>query len=247
MENSNIIFQEKLVCPFCFKDVLRVNQIPDFSENFYEFQKLKCFSCENFFIYLLCSNCHYKIYFKINEKQNTDKLQGLNGFNIKCPYLNCYKYTFISKCDSCQKNIKFPFYIQEGENIKCYCCNADYIYFNCPIKDCSQNLYIKEKDFKYKFPKQIITFEHYDTFYQKINCHYCKRAIVFNYHEKNIPNYYEGQKIICPYNDCNKQFNRVVCPQCNYKIIFDGGWYKMGTKVKCGKDDCRRRRMCMIQ
>ena len=83
MENSNIIFQEKLVCPFCFKDVLRVNQIPDFSENFYEFQKLKCFSCENFFIYLLCSNCHYKIYFKINEKQNTDKLQGLNGFNIK--------------------------------------------------------------------------------------------------------------------------------------------------------------------
>ena len=45
--------------------------------------------------------------------------------------------------------------------------------------------------------------------------------------------YFEGMLIKCPYPDCKKEFNRLICLKCSSVIIMELGKYIMGTKVKC--------------
>ena len=56
------------------------------------------------------------------------------------------------------------------------------------------------------------------------------------FHQKNYKNKYcEGQKVVCPYKDCKKTFNRLICPACLEENYINDGWYEMGSKVKCNK------------
>ena len=45
--------------------------------------------------------------------------------------------------------------------------------------------------------------------------------------KEKINRYYEAQKIICPYEDCKKVFNRIICEICSQVNIFEGGYYFM--------------------
>ena len=43
----------------------------------------------------------------------------------------------------------------------------------------------------------------------------------------------ECQKVVCPYKNCKKSFNRIICPFCNDEMYINDGWYEMGSKIKC--------------
>ena len=231
--------KEKLLCPYCIKDVLQSNQIRYSLLNDYEFKPIYCESCLKFFTFLICPHCKYKIYFQ-SEKESKDDLNGLNGTNIKCPYLNCNKFIFITKCPKCNRNQKLQCNIPDGKPLTCQFkeCSHNYLYINCPVKNCQEvSILNKEASLK-RFPDGML-FVHNDKnknekiIFQKIICHYCIRPIIYKSTEKDIQRYYEGQKIICPYEDCKKAFNRITCPICSFVIIFDNGWYRMGTRIKC--------------
>ena len=227
------------LCPFCFE------LLPKININELEFTPIKCSKCLKLFTFLFCVHCKKKIYFHSKEDKE-DELNGLNGFNIKCPHLNCEKYIFISKCQKCKKRQKFPFFIPEGKPITCQFkeCNNNYIYINCPIKNCPEYCNLKKDVSIGNYPDGILYVHKYNSvnekiMFQKIICHYCHRPIVYYTTKDDIQRYYEGQKIICPYEDCKQSFNRVICPFCNIETIFHNGYYRMGTKIKCGNSDCQ--------
>ena len=71
--------------------------------------------------------------------------------------------------------------------------------------------------------------------YHKINCYYCWRPIVYESTRAHRNKYCECQKVICPYTDCKKEFNRIICPHCYIEIYVKNGWYKIGSLIKCNK------------
>ena len=44
-------------------------------------------------------------------------------------------------------------------------------------------------------------------------------------------------QVNCPYDDCRKSFNRLICPnpRCNNIIYMKLGLFKMGQQIKCFK------------
>jgi hypothetical protein len=69
-------------------------------------------------------------------------------------------------------------------------------------------------------PSGILTTHKSNLIFQKITCYYCLRPIVYyTTKENNRDRYFESMKIECPYPDCSKAFNRIICPQCNGKNI----------------------------
>ena len=69
--------------------------------------------------------------------------------------------------------------------------------------------------------------------FQKISCHYCFRPIVYKSEENKINKYYDSMKVVCPYESCQKIFNRIICPICSQINIIENGFYFMGKKIKC--------------
>ena len=175
-----------------------------------------------------CAHCEKKIFYKKTEKSK------LNALNIKCTH--CSQYFFISICQKCKTFNKIPKLIHEGELIKCLnnFCNNQYFQTFCPIKECSEVFDIKKHKIYPNLPIGVIYNHKSKLIFQKISCYHCNRPIAFiTENEDKINKYYEAQKIQCPYNDCGKYFNRIICPKCTSVIIVELGTYIMGAKIKC--------------
>ena len=83
------------------------------------------------------------------------------------------------------------------------------------------------------FPEGILSNHNNKIIYQKINCFYCWRPIIYQSTKFYRNKYYECQVVECPYKDCKKSFNRLICPFCSYEIYVEDGWYEMGSEIKC--------------
>ena len=77
------------------------------------------------------------------------------------------------------------------------------------------------------FPSGIIISNN-KTIYQKIKCYYFFRPIVYSSDKEHKNKYVECQKVECPYSDCKKSFNRIICPKCYNEIYINDPFYEMG-------------------
>ena len=231
-----------IICPFCIKKKQNIN----IDKNYNEFDLILCNNCGEKFTFIKCPYCEQNIYCKIkkdysgNEKDFKLTYNGLDGFNIKCPHHNCNKYFLLSKCSKCKIMNKHKEYIKEGKIIQCLnpSCKNQYIQFHCPIKSCKENFKRPYSNFKL-FLNGIISMHNNNNnkiFFLKLYCINCYRPIIFYNEKKKITLYIEGQKIKCPYEDCQKCFNRIICPLCYYENIFNNEYYifyMFGLKIKC--------------
>ena len=234
--------KEKILCPLCLapvnynlKDI--INTIDNNAKLKYseisDFTKVVCQKCNLDFTFISCVYCNRKIFMKIHPKAT--EYNGLNGYNINCPYLSCYKTFYFTKCPKCRIIQKQRKAINEGDIIICTNtqCNYQYIQVNCPIIYSTDVMSFEKPKMYTNFPNGKMLLHKNTHMFQKINCFYCYRPIVFT-STKNCKNKYcEGQKVECPYNDCKKSFNRLVCPTCFEEIYINDGWYEMGSKIKC--------------
>ena len=231
---QNISSNDKLVCPNCYISNEMNSAIINFNRNNpVEFEKIKCKKCSFEFCYILCAFCNKKINMKINQYNSL--YNGMNGFNISCPYKFCEKIFYFTECIKCKRTQKQNKYIKEGDIIKCLYedCKFEYIQNNCPMLHCP-DIDSSEKKPKLKnFPEGILSNHMNKIIYQKINCYYCWRPIVYPSSKKYRNQYIECQLVECPYNDCKKKFNRLICPFCNYEIYIKDGLYEMGSEIKC--------------
>ena len=235
----------KITCPQCSELIFgtsnRNNNINNNNNNRIntpcEFMKFNCQKCTINFCYILCAFCDKKIYMKIHP-EGLD-YNGLNGFNINCPYNSCGKSFYFTKCIKCKRTQKIKNYIKEGSTITCIYkdCKFEYFQINCPIKYCPDLISNEKPKLHKNFPFGVMCIhkKEHEVMYQKVNCFYCWRPIVYLSSVTHKNKYIECQKVICPYNDCKKSFNRIICPHCYSENYFNDGWYKMGSKIKCNK------------
>lgn len=241
---------KSVICPNCYKKIYSPSENSNINEtnsdtinelniDHEEFDSITCEICSWKFNYVICIYCKENIYFKKN-KINLD-LNGLNGYNIQCPYLFCNNSFYLTKCPKCQKIQKQKCYIKEGDKIKCQNrnCNFEYTQIHCPIKDCFdiENILNNRQEISNDI---ILNHNHNNEniiYYQKINCVFCLRPIVYkSINKKN--KYYESQKVICPYKECQKTFHKIFCPNCNNEKIITDDFYEMGSKIKCNNINC---------
>ena len=225
--NSN----DKIICPKCSVPLLMNNSLNNFNIN--EFDKIICNKCYFEFCFIFCEYCSKKIYMKINQANSL--YNGMNAFNISCPYKLCEKIFYFTECIKCKRTQKHKKYIKEGEIIKCIYedCGFEYIQNNCPMLHCTDLDNIEKKQMMSNFPEGILSIHNNKILYQKINCYYCWRPIVYPSSKTHRNKYYECQLVECPYKDCKKKFNRIVCPFCFYEIYVKDGWYEMGSEIRC--------------
>ncbi len=225
--NNNIIN-----CPICYKEI---------DHYLKEFEELKCIHCNNNSIFVLCEYCNEKIYFKKNDKDL--HLNGMNGLNIKCPYLLCGKYFHLITCPKCKRDQKIKTIINEGDLIKCKFekdCHYEYLIVRCPITGCDDITYFsRPKNFSNSPIGMIYNHKKNDEniVFHKITCVFCIRPIVYSNINGKINKYLDSMQITCPYDECHKKYNRIVCPKCSKIIIIEGGYYIMGKKIKC--EECK--------
>ena len=235
--NNEISKNELIVCPECSESLNKIkigkeNAIKNILD---ELIKIKCKKCMIEFCYIDCPYCDKKIYMKMHPKEL--EYNGLNGFNINCPYKSCENVFYFTKCLKCQRIQKQKTYIKEGNIIKCTYddCKYEYIQVNCPVKYCSDIMGVKKPKLCTNFPFGIMTLhkKKIEVMFQKINCYYCWRPIDFTSNRNHRNKYNECQVIKCPYEDCKKKFNRIICPYCSNENYVNNGWYKMGSQIKC--------------
>ena len=160
----------------------------------------------------------------------------LNCLNIKCPSNSCGKFFFFSICPKCQSLQIIAKVILEGEMITCSnkACLFQYIQSCCPVKGCQEMFYLSNPKNFNNSPNGVLHNHQNKLTFQKISCIFCYRPIVYyNSSKDQINRYYEGMRITCPYDDCKKSFNRIVCPKCNEVNYMDKEQYTMGTRIKC--------------
>ena len=229
--------KEKIFCPKCSRPLNYSINANKENINYYpeEFTKIKCKQCTNEFCFISCMFCNKNIYMKVHPKAL--KYNGLNGYNIKCPYKSCEKIFYFTECCKCKRVQKQNKYIKEGTIITCIYnnCKCEYIQSNCPIKYCTDILSIEISENYKNFPVGIMLIhkKEIEVMFQKINCFYCWRPIVYPSSKSHRNKYCECQKVICPYEDCKKTFNRIICPFCFKEDYINDGWYEMGSKIKC--------------
>ena len=232
----NNISTEKLKCPNCSESNETNNSNINFNiNNPSEFDKIICKSCSFEFCFIICEYCSRRIYMKIN--QDNSLYNGMNAFNIACPYKLCEKIFYFTECVKCKRTQKHKKYIKEGEIIKCLYddCQFEYIQNNCSILHCNDLVNIAKKLMTTNFPEGILSNHLNKYLIQKINCFYCWRPIVYLSSKMHKNKYYECQLVECPYKDCKKKFNRIICPFCFNEIYVQDGWYEMGSEIKCKK------------
>ena len=93
--------KEIILCPGCFEPIsiksealMRSNgyNFQPKSINLDDFTKISCQKCYIDFTFIYCPFCEKKVYMKIHPKPI--QYNGLNGYNIKCPYKSCSQITF---------------------------------------------------------------------------------------------------------------------------------------------------------
>ena len=242
---------KSVICPNCFKkinsfienydtDKTNNDKINELHSDYKELDSLTCEACSFKFTYIVCIYCDEKIYYKKNKI--SIELNGFNGYNIQCPYLFCKSWFYFTKCPKCQKIQKQKCYIKEGEKIKCQNknCNFEYIQIHCPIKDCFEieNIFNNRRE----IPIDITLRHNHNNeslfYYQKINCVFCLKPIIFKSTNKKNK-YYESQKVTCPYKECKKTFHSTYCPFCYNEKIITNDFYEIGSKIKCDNIKCR--------
>lgn len=219
---------DKIFCPSCSNFLISKDNIENRED--IEFSTLKCQNCSFEYTFLYCKKCAQKIFMKIDPNPTPKEYNGLNGYNIKCPNESCNNIFYFTICPKCKKMQKISQFIKEGDIITCYFCDYQYIQIHSPFKSNTEILVLdkNQKNIKYlsvinaTFEKKII---------QKLNCYYCSRPIVFHL-DKNH-RYIQSQKVICPYSDCKKAFNKLICPSCNDIIYIKDGNYEMGSLILC--------------
>ena len=228
--------KDKIVCPGCSDSCPMENSIIKFNQNNpSEFDRIICKKCSYEFCYINCVFCQNKIYMKMHRE--CPKYNGMNGFNIFCPYKLCEKYFYFTECIKCKRTQKQKKYIKEGKCIECIYedCKFVYIQDNCPMIHCTDIISIEKNPMFTNFPQGFLSNHCNEIIYQKINCFYCWRPIVYASSKKHRNRYYECQLVECPYSDCKKSFNRIICPFCYDEIYVKDGWYEMGSEIKCKK------------
>ena len=183
---------------------------------------------EDVFNSINCLYCNGEIKIKSIDKYK------INCLNIRCPYLNCNKFFFVTICPKCTILMPIRKLIFEGETLKCLTCNFSYLQTSCPVKYCQEMFYFSNQKTFNNSPNGILHMHKSNLFFQKISCFYCYKPIVYYTTGKDqINRYYETMRVICPYEDCRKSFNRIVCPKCNEVIYLKMGIYIMGNRIKC--------------
>ena len=239
MHSSSLssLSENKNFCPSCFEPInlkkYLPNNIKETEFELSEFMKLTCEKCFLEFSFLYCEICNSKIFMKIHPNSELFKFNGLNGYNIQCPYKSCQSIFYFTICSKCKKAQKIKNYVKEGNKIICKYCNFQYIQVHTPIKYCTDISYMEKSKLNSSFPSGIMISYNNKKIYQKINCYYCFRPIVYSSDIKNKNQYIECQRVECPYNDCKKLFNRIICPNCNNEIYINDAFYEMGSLIKC--------------
>ena len=180
--------------------------------------------------YIICICCQNNIFLK-----NRDILL-LNNQNFHCK--NCNKYNYLTICPQCKVMQQFLKYNQEGDIITCAYCSLMYYQFLCPIFNCNEMNYSPLKNYSNIYTSNGVIYNHNkNCLYQKISCYFCLRPIVYFPEGNNKNFYFESMQILCPYPECGKKFNRIICtnPQCTNIIIIKTGLYRMGMRIKCDK------------
>ena len=231
--------QDKLVCPSCSERCNMEKSFIKFNKNNpAEFDTIICKTCSFEFCYIYCAFCIKKIYMKIHIK--FPKYNGMNAYNIICPFKFCEKAFYFTECIKCKRAQKIKKFIREGENIECQYedCKFVYIQNNCPMLNCTDIFSSEKRQMYNNFSQGILSKHENKIIYQKIYCFYCLRPIVYPSNKEYMNEYYECQHVKCPYPDCEKSFNRITCPFCLYEIYVKDGWYVMGSKIKC--NNCKK-------
>ena len=182
-------------------------------------------------LYIICLNCQNNIFLK-----NRD-IFLLNNQNFKCNNNACNKYNYLSICPRCKILQQFLKYNFEGDIIRCSYCSLLYYQFLCPYLKCSEMNYSPLKNYCNIYTENGVIYTHNKQLvYQKISCCFCLRPIVY-FPKENNNLYFESISVLCPYPDCKKKFNRLICtnPQCTNIIYIKSGLYRMGLRIKCDK------------
>ena len=210
---------DQLKCIFCKEGIPNESIITSKSGETY-----LCQSCSSSFTFIRCFFCSKPLYFKnrINFELVT----------IKCPYKNCMKSFSISSCNVC----KVPVYFSGRFPVQCpnKKCQNYFAKLKCPIQSCNNSITYQGKKTD-NFPPYIETninecaLHNPHFFFQKMNCEHCSRILLWSYPDICI----KGQKVICPYEDCKKTFNKVYCPKCYKANIFPKGSFRFNQEFKC--------------
>ena len=209
---------KEIKCPLCTRPVtIKLDS-----------EIINCSNCKRKYIYKYCLECSQIIYF---NKIDYD------GYNIQCPYISCGATSCIVKCENknCGKKIfyKHNKYFQ-GDKIKCSNCNLNFKKVKCPNKECQKNI-LFNIDFLEGQPIKC-KHEDGDFVFQKVGCWFCGRHCVWNNSKGKY--YIEGQMIICPYKECERITNKIICPKCRNSTVIPRGNFEMGKKRMCGLKDC---------
>ena len=239
------ILTEIVICPYCSESVkvTERNNLLISNGNYRqqkillknEFINVYCSKCSNNFTFIICVYCNKKIMMKLHTLSKMIEYNGINDFNIRCPYESCNKIFYFSECAQCRTINKIKKLIKEGDVINCQNehCKFQYINVNCPDKLCQEKNWAQRQKNYSNFPEGIIITHKKEIIYQKICCNGCFRPIVFPSTREKKNKYIEGQKVVCPYPDCQKIFNRLICPNCTNDNYIDQGWYEYGTEIRC--------------
>jgi hypothetical protein len=226
--NNNLSMYDDLLCPSCLNPQKTYRAEESFEA---------CSYCKEKFIYQKCYHCKKKIYF--NSQNFSD------GVNIKCPYADCSKWFCKSSCGVCSSTLYFPDRYQEGSKVKCpfKTCGEEFYKVICPNEKCNAKIVFKggkvgdnqadQSSAGYK-DGTTINCNACGTIFQKTSCYECLRKLVWLSPNRLV----EGQKIVCPYEDCGKSVNKIYCPHCSKCNIFVRGGMEFGSKIKCIYREC---------
>ena len=158
--SSSSSSENKILCPNCLNPLnlskYKSNNIQENKFELKEFMKLMCEKCSLVFSFLNCEICKSKIFMKIHPNSDLFEYNGLNGYNIQCPYKSCQSIFYFTQCFNCKKVQKISKYINEGSEIICKYCNFQYIQVHTPIKYCTDISYLQKPKNKSNFPSGII-------------------------------------------------------------------------------------------
>ena len=228
-KSTKIILKNKLLISNGISFQPKSSSLPDLPE----FNNIQCSHCQYNFTFIFCAFCNTKIIMKIN--QLSEKYNGLNGFNIRCPSKSCNGLFYISECPKCLSMNKIKKFMSESDLITCTKddCQFKYMLVNCSYKFCQDINWSPRTKNLDGCPSGVMIYHKKQILYQKITCFGCRRPICFVSSKEKSNRYYEGQRVVCPYSDCQKIFNRLICSLCSKENYIDKGWYEYGSEIKC--------------